>query len=191
MGKESSGHDGMTGAANAYGRKYGITRKAEEGPRNVTDHAGTTNGSWLIWREEEGDEIHLQIRFEIVWHRKHPGGRGLAGGMHHHRINMDMYHPGYFGKVGMRHFHLTHQQYWAPVVNIDKLWSLVPAEAREKVAANPTGPVPVIDVLRHGYAKVLGKGRLPKVPFIVKARFVSRKAEEKIVKAGGKVELVA
>ena len=32
-------------------------------------------------------------------HRKHPGGRGNAGGMHHHRINYDKYHPGYFGKV--------------------------------------------------------------------------------------------
>ena len=39
-------------------------------------------------------------------HRKHPGGRGLAGGQHHHRIMMDKYHPGYFGKVGMRVFHL-------------------------------------------------------------------------------------
>ena len=33
-------------------------------------------------------------------HRKHPGGRGMAGGQHHHRIAMDKYHPGYFGKVG-------------------------------------------------------------------------------------------
>lgn len=34
-------------------------------------------------------------------HRKHPGGRGNAGGEHHHRINMDKYHPGYFGKVNI------------------------------------------------------------------------------------------
>lgn len=34
-------------------------------------------------------------------HRKHPGGRGNAGGMHHHRINFDKYHPGYFGKVSV------------------------------------------------------------------------------------------
>lgn len=32
-------------------------------------------------------------------HRKHPGGRGMAGGQHHHRTNLDKYHPGYFGKV--------------------------------------------------------------------------------------------
>ena len=37
-------------------------------------------------------------------HRKHPGGRGNAGGQHHHRINFDQYHPGYFGKVGMKNF---------------------------------------------------------------------------------------
>lgn len=24
-------------------------------------------------------------------HRKHPGGRGLAGGQHHHRTNLDKY----------------------------------------------------------------------------------------------------
>jgi hypothetical protein len=38
-------------------------------------------------------------------HRKHPGGRGNAGGQHHHRINFDKYHPGYFGKVYL----LSHQ----------------------------------------------------------------------------------
>lgn len=32
-------------------------------------------------------------------HRKHPGGRGNAGGQHHHRIMFDKYHPGFFGKV--------------------------------------------------------------------------------------------
>eukprot|EP00606_Chrysophyceae_sp_TOSAG23-5_P000747 GSChrysophyteH2.ASY1.ANO1.1673.1 assembled CDS len=29
-------------------------------------------------------------------HRTHPGGRGNAGGQHHHRILFDKYHPGYF-----------------------------------------------------------------------------------------------
>jgi ribosomal protein L15 len=32
-------------------------------------------------------------------HRSHPGGRGNAGGQHHHRILFDKFHPGYFGKV--------------------------------------------------------------------------------------------
>ncbi|KAH9253030.1 hypothetical protein BASA83_006046 [Batrachochytrium salamandrivorans] len=124
-------------------------------------------------------------------HRKHPGGRGLAGGQHHHRINMDMFHPGYFGKVGMRHFHLTRNAYHNETINIDKIWTLVSEEARLQTAANPKGAVPVIDTLAHGFTKVLGKGRLPSIPLIVKARFVTKQAEEKIVAAGGKVELIA
>ncbi|KAG8992066.1 60S ribosomal protein L28 [Tulasnella sp. JGI-2019a] len=122
-------------------------------------------------------------------HRKHPGGRGLAGGAHHHRINFDKYHPGYFGKVGMRHFHLLRNQIWRPVINVEKLWTLVPKEemAKHKPDSNV---VPVIDTLRHGFGKVLGKGTLTH-PFIVKARFVSEKAEQKIKDAGGVVSLVA
>ena len=54
-------------------------------------------------------------------HRKHPGGRGMAGGQHHHRTNIDKYHPGYFGKVGMRYFHKTQNQFWKPVINLDKV----------------------------------------------------------------------
>ncbi|KAJ3031676.1 UNVERIFIED_CONTAM: 60S ribosomal protein L28 [Siphonaria sp. JEL0065] len=124
-------------------------------------------------------------------HRKHPGGRGLAGGQHHHRINMDKYHPGYFGKVGMRHFHYTKNQYHCPTLNVDKLWTLVPAADRLAAKKAPTGAVPVIDLTRNNVTKLLGKGRLPSIPFIVKTRLISRRAELKIIEAGGKVELVA
>ena len=99
-----------------------------------------------------------------------------------------MYHPGYFGKVGMRHFHLTRNQYHCETINIDKIWSLI---GIEKAVKSSDGKVPVIDALKYGYTKVLGKGRLPDVPFILKSRFVSKQAEEKIVKAGGRVELIA
>ncbi|KAF4307140.1 iron-sulfur cluster assembly 2 like mitochondrial [Botryosphaeria dothidea] len=125
-------------------------------------------------------------------HRKHPGGRGLAGGQHHHRTNMDKYHPGYFGKVGMRYFHKTQQQFWKPVVNLDKLWSLIPSEKRDAyISAKSTDKAPVIDLLPLGYSKVLGKGRIPNVPIVVRARYVSKEAERKIKEAGGVVQLVA
>jgi len=125
-------------------------------------------------------------------HRKHPGGRGLAGGAHHHRTNMDKYHPGYFGKVGMRYFHKQQNHFWKPVVNIDKLWSLVPAEQREKFLSDKSkDSAPVLDLLSLGYSKLLGKGRLPKVPIVVKARYVSAEAERKIKDAGGVIQLVA
>lgn len=123
-------------------------------------------------------------------HRKHPGGRGLAGGFHHHRTNFDKYHPGYFGKVGMRHFHLLRNPQHKPIINLDKIWTLVPAEVRRNTTSSST-EVPVIDTLAAGFGKVLGKGRLPEVPMIVKARWVSSLAEKKIKQAGGVVKLVA
>ncbi|XP_063527722.1 large ribosomal subunit protein uL15 [Pongo pygmaeus] len=124
-------------------------------------------------------------------HRKHPGGRGNAGGLHHHRINFDKYHPGYFGKVGMKHYHLKRNQSFCPTVNLDKLWTLVSEQTRVNAAKNKTGAAPIIDVVRSGYYKVLGKGKLPKQPVIVKAKFFSRRAEEKIKSVGGACVLVA
>ena len=50
---------------------------------------------------------------------------------------------------------------------------------------------PVIDLLSLGYAKLLGAGRIPKIPVVVKARYVSKEAERKINEAGGVVELIA
>ena len=93
-------------------------------------------------------------------HRKHPGGRGNAGGLTHHRILFDRYHPGYFGKKGMRVFHLKRNPLFCPTINIDKLWSLVTDETRKKYAT-VKDKAPVIDVTKAGYFKVLGKGRLP------------------------------
>lgn len=58
-------------------------------------------------------------------HRKHSGGRGNAGGLTHMRTAMDRYHPGYFGKIGMRFFHLKRNKLHNPSLNVDKLWSLV------------------------------------------------------------------
>jgi ribosomal protein L15 len=43
----------------------------------------------------------------------------------------------------------------------------------------------------QGYGKVLGKGLLPKQPMIVKARFFSKSAEEKIKAVGGACILIA
>mmetsp|Transcript_28683 Transcript_28683/g.72118 ORF Transcript_28683/g.72118 Transcript_28683/m.72118 type:complete len:150 (-) Transcript_28683:56-505(-) len=125
-------------------------------------------------------------------HRKHPSGRGNAGGQHHHRILFDKYHPGYFGKVGMRHFHKTKQMHHCPTLNLDKLWTLLPAEKRVEAQAKAAeGVAPIIDVTKSGYFKVLGKGRLPKQPVVVRAKFFSRNAENKIKAVGGVCELTA
>ena len=73
-----------------------------------------------------------------------------------------------------------------------QLYSLLPAETRDAyVSGEKKDTVPVIDLLPLGYSKVLGKGRIPEIPIVVKARWVSRLAEKKITEAGGVVQLVA
>ena len=92
-------------------------------------------------------------------HRKHPGGHGNAGGQHHHRINFDKYHPGYFGKIGMRHFCFRKNAYVCPKINVEKLWSLLPEGTYEKFASGKESTAPVIDCVTAGRFKVLGKGK--------------------------------
>nr|DAD20195.1 TPA_asm: hypothetical protein HUJ06_021658 [Nelumbo nucifera] len=64
---------------------------------------------------------------QIGKHRKHSGGRGNAGGMHHHRILFNKYHFGYFGKVGMCYSHKLRNKFYCPIVNINKLWFMIPS----------------------------------------------------------------
>ena len=123
-------------------------------------------------------------------HRKSPGGRGLAGGMHHERIMMNKYHPGFYGKKGMRVFNLQRNWKHCPTINTDKLWSLVSEEVR-KAAASAKDKAPVIDVTKAGYFKVLGKGVLPKIPLVVKAKLFTKTAEKRIKEAGGVCVLMA
>ncbi|KAK9680766.1 Ribosomal protein 60S L18 and 50S L18e [Popillia japonica] len=107
-------------------------------------------------------------------HRKHPGGRGNAGGMHHHRINFD-----------------KKNSKWCPSLNLDKLWTLVSEQTRLKYKDHPEGKAPVIDIVKAGYYKLLGKGRIPQQPVIVRAKFFSKSAEDKIKAVGGACVLTA
>lgn len=92
----------------------------------------------------------------------------------------------------MRHYHLQKNHFYCPTVNVDKLWDLAGEEALKAAEANKaTGKAVLLDVTQHGYFKVLGNGKLPELPIVVKARFVSKKAEAKIKAAGGAVILTA
>jgi large subunit ribosomal protein L27Ae len=92
----------------------------------------------------------------------------------------------------MRTFHQKKGLAYCPTVNIEKLWSLVPTEVYEKAKESGAGgEAPVIDVTKLGYFKVLGKGNLPDVPLIVKARYFSHDAARKIIAAGGATVLTA
>jgi large subunit ribosomal protein L27Ae len=59
----------------------------------------------------------------------------------------------------MRRFHLTRNMQWNPTINVDKLWALVPEEHKKDLKED-SQVVPVVDVVHHGYSKVLGNGRL-------------------------------
>lgn len=58
----------------------------------------------------------------------------------------------------MRHFHLTRNSRWSPIINVDHLWTLVPEEQKKDLTEDSES-VPVIDTLQAGYGKVLGGGQ--------------------------------
>jgi len=92
----------------------------------------------------------------------------------------------------MRYFHKTNNQYYSKEINVDKLWSLVGDEvAKQAKAQAGSGQAPVIDLTARGITKLLGKGEMPKLPVIVKARFFSALAEKKVKEAGGACVLAA
>jgi len=93
-------------------------------------------------------------------------------------------------QVGMRHFHKQKNHFHCPIINLDKLWTLVGEETRLE-CAKAAGEAPVIDLTDYGIFKCLGKGQLPKQAVVVKARFFSKLAEKKIKEVGGACILTA
>jgi large subunit ribosomal protein L27Ae len=73
----------------------------------------------------------------------------------------------------MRTFHHKRNLDFCPSINVDRLWSMVPEGVYEKAKTDST-MAPVIDVTKLGYFKVLGKGNLPAIPLVVKAKFFSK-----------------
>ena len=84
----------------------------------------------------------------------------------------------------MRHFRANKHQAYCPAVNIEKLWTLVSEETYKNAKKHPEKAT-VIDCNRAGFFKVLGKGMLPKLPIVVKAKLFSKDAENKIKAVGG------
>lgn len=93
----------------------------------------------------------------------------------------------------MRNFHVRKNSLsnYCPAINVEKLWTLVKEDLRLRLKEEGKGRAPVIDCTKNGFFKVLGKGRLPNQPVIVKARFFSRHAEQKIKEVGGACILTA
>merc|ERR1712137_496969 len=141
---------------------------------NIITASTSISPSWLLWKAWYETFPHQEKSTPYACCQLGP--------------TMDL---GYFGKLGMRHFHIRKNQHHMPAVNLDRLWTLVSEQTQQKYKNHPENKVPVIDVVRAGFYKVLGKGVLPKQPVIVKAKFFSRIAEEKIKSVGGACILTA
>ena len=102
---------------------------------------------------------------------------------------MFKYHPGHFGKKGIRVFRLHKNRVWEKAINLDKLWPLLSLGQRSKALAGSS--IPVIDISKSGYTKVLGRGRLPNKPVVIVARCFTKTAERRIKAVGGACVLSA
>lgn len=91
----------------------------------------------------------------------------------------------------MRRFHVKRGTTACQGVNVDRLWSLIPEDVYEKAKAGTSDNAAVLDVTKLGYFKVMGKGVLPSIPLVVKARYFTKEAEKKIKATGGAVLLTA
>jgi large subunit ribosomal protein L27Ae len=80
----------------------------------------------------------------------------------------------------MRSFHVKRGASYCPGVNIDRLWSMMPLEVYQKAkeTAGSADVAPLIDVTKLGYFKVLGKGVLPDIPLVVKARYFTKEVRQ-------------
>eukprot|EP00477_Mikrocytos_mackini_P000248 GAHX01000262.1.p1 GENE.GAHX01000262.1~~GAHX01000262.1.p1 ORF type:complete len:148 (-),score=30.95 GAHX01000262.1:29-472(-) len=122
-------------------------------------------------------------------HRKHAAGRGCAGGLTFHRNLFERYHPGFFGKKGKREYHANHNAKYRPILNVERLGYIM--ENADNFSSMDKDRIPVIDITQFGYHKLLGKGSIRETPMIVKAKYFSEKAKEKIQSVGGVCELIA
>jgi len=88
----------------------------------------------------------------------------------------------------MRYFHKTKQRTYCPSLNLEKLRLL---DLSKNTSFSDLDKKPItIDITKSGFYKVLGKGKVPRFPFKIKAKFFSKKAELKINKAGGECIVV-
>ena len=86
---------------------------------------------------------------------------------------------------------MKRNQFYKPTINLDKVWSLVSEETLDRAKTSKDGKAAVIDVTKAGFFKVLGKGDLPKIPVIIRAKEFSKHAEKRIQEAGGACQLIA
>jgi large subunit ribosomal protein L15 len=112
------------------------------------------------------------------------GGRGKAG-LHKHKWSYTVkYEPEHFGKRGFKRSFARK----AKGINLGEI-ERISEELLAKKLAEKEGEKIKINVLKLGYEKVLGKGKLKK-PLIIEAKSFSKQAMKKLEEVGGKAIVV-
>jgi large subunit ribosomal protein L15 len=109
------------------------------------------------------------------------GGTGLAGRHKGKWTYVVKHEPGYFGKDGFR----NPTAVYVEAINVGRLSEMALDLISEGKAAESQGKI-AVDLEKLGYAKLLGAGSVSK-PLVVTVASASRRAEDKIKKAGGEV----
>jgi len=121
----------------------------------------------------------------VAQHRRsgRKGGRGHAG-MHKHKWTYTIkYAKDHFGKHG---FQRPPEVVWShPSINVGQLEELMVKLEREDKLEFIEG-MPLLDGPKLGFLKVLGGGSITR-PVAVKALSFTKRAADKIAKAGGRV----
>lgn len=74
-------------------------------------------------------------------------------------------------------FMIQNKKNFCPSINLDGISNYI---EKSNLAQSDT-----IDITRWGFFKLLGKGKIPSKPLIIKAKIFSKKAQTKIIKSGG------
>lgn len=110
------------------------------------------------------------------------GGRGQAG-LHKHKWSYIVkYEPDHFGKRGFKLPASVVRE--VKSINIKELDQIAERLLKEKIAEKQDDKIK-INVMKMGYDKVLGSGRISQ-PLIVEAKYFSKGAIKKLEEAKGK-----
>lgn len=120
----------------------------------------------------------------IGQHRKHgmKGGRGWAGGHKHRWTYVVKYAPDHFGKRGFRCPTGIGE---VKALNVGELNELLDKLVNEGKVEFKDGKY-LVNLSKLGYEKLLGEGEISRA-VTVEAKYFSKKAEEKILGAGGSI----
>ncbi len=146
----------------------------------------------VVRREKKSRKMHgyRNRGWGNVGQHRRAGSRGGVGaaGMHKHRWSWVIkYFPDWFGKRGFTPRGPEHTPI-VTTINVGRLNEIVEEMVRKGEAVKE-GNLIVVDTTKMGIAKVLGEGEI-RYPIKLIAYNVSKRAKEKIEKAGGVVVLV-